>query len=375
VCFNQKNLVVIHEVIRKFLKKDKLMQKKASELLRDINKSLRVTGIGSVPFTDENEACDLILKYCPTIPYVPQLTKRDVRENMFLQFSENLPCVIEDYEKKQVFFDETKDREKSLTEFYDYVVHNCYDYFKISPEYLKGFYPMIERCRDKSNPFIKVQVTGPITYLISLTKKDKQSMIFDDEFAEAITLGLAMKGLWQVQEIIKAGKMPILFFDEPSLWGLGSAYLPVSDEKVVFLISSLIDFIRERNKNLLLGSHCCGNTNWRIMLESGIDIVSFDSYRFGEKLALYPEEVKSFLQRGGFLAFGVTPTSEYKEGISEDKLYDKFISILDEFEKNGISRDQLLNSIIFTPACGMGPMPEEDAKKVFELTSSLAKRI
>lgn len=351
------------------------MNKKASEILKDIDKNLRVTGIGSVPFTDVDEACDLILKHCPVIPYVPQLVKIDVRENMFLQFSENLPCVKEDYEKKQSFFDETKDRGKSLAEFYDYVAHDCYDYFKISPEYLKAFYPMIEKCSKKDNPFIKVQVTGPITYLLSLIKKDKQSMIFDDEIAEAITIGLAMKGLWQVKEVIKAGKTPILFFDEPSLWGLGSAYLAVSDEKVAFLLGSLIDFIRERNQNLLIGTHCCGNTNWKILLESGIDILSFDSFSFGEKLALYPEEIKKFLQRGSFLAFGITPTSEYREGISEDELYNKFISLLEELGKKEISRDLILENIVFTPACGLGPISQKDAKRVIELTSALAKRI
>ncbi len=351
------------------------MNKKAYEILKEIGRDQRVTGIGSLPFTDVDEACELIMKYCPVIPYIPQLIKRDPRENMFLQFSENLPCVIEDYQKKQSFFDETKDREKSLAEFYDYVVHDCYEYFKITPKYLKGFYPMIEKCRKKDNPFIKVQVTGPITYLISLTKKDKQSMIFDDEIAEAITIGLAMKGLWQAGEIKKAGKIPILFFDEPSLWGLGSAYLAVSDEKVSFLLSSLIDFIKERNKDLLLGIHCCGNTNWKIIFESGVEIVSFDSYSFGEKLTLYPEEIKKFLQNGGFLAFGVTPSAEYREGISEDELYKKFTSILEEFDKKGISSDLILESIIITPACGLGPMDQNDARRVLELTSALVKRI
>jgi methionine synthase II (cobalamin-independent) len=351
------------------------MNKKAYKILKDISIDQRVTGIGSVPFTDVDEACELIIKHCPTIPYVPQLIKIDPKENMFLQFSENLPCVREDYQKKQSFFDETKDREKSLAEFYDYVVHDCYEYFKITSEYLQGFYPMIEKCRGRDNPFIKVQVTGPVTYLISLTKKDKQSMIFDDEIAEAITIGLAMKGLWQAEEIIKAGKTPILFFDEPSLWGLGSAYLAVSDEKVLFLLSSLIDFIKERNNNLLLGIHCCGNTNWKIIFESGVEIVSFDSYSFGEKLALYPEEIKSYLQKGGFLAFGVTPTSEFKEEISEDALYSKFTSILEEFDKKGISRDLILENIIITPACGLGPMNQKDARRVLELTSALAKKI
>jgi methionine synthase II (cobalamin-independent) len=350
-------------------------QNKAADLLRGIKDSLRVTGIGSVPFADTNEACELILKFCPRIPYVPQLIKRDPRENMFLQFSENLPCLLADCEKKQVVFDETQDREKRLAEFYDYIVHNCYEYFRISLEYSKGFYLMLEKCRKKNNPFIKVQVTGPVTYLLSVTKKDRQSLIFDNEFSEAITLGLAMKGLWQAQEIRKTGKIPILFFDEPSLWGLGSAYMPVSDEKAAFLIDSLVSFIKERDKELLLGLHCCGNTDWRMIFESGVDIVSFDACSFGDKLVLYPKEIKQFLQSGGFLAFGIVPTSEYKEGITEEELRDKFIFVLEGFEQKGIPRDLLLNNAIFTPACGMGPLAQTDAKRVLKLTASLAKQI
>lgn len=350
-------------------------QSKANDLLRGIKDSLRVTGIGSVPFADADEACELILKFCPRIPYVPQLIKRDPRENMFLQFSENLPCLSADCKKKQVIFDDTQDREKRLLEFYDYIAHNCYEYFKISPEYSKGFYCLLEKCRKRNNAFIKVQVTGPITYLLSVTKKDRQSLIFDNEFAEAITLGLAMKGLWQAQEIRKTGKIPILFFDEPALWGLGSAYMPVSDEKVKSLICSLISFIKERDKDLLLGLHCCGNTDWRMVFESGVDIVSFDACSFGDKLALYPQEIKQFLQRGGFLAFGIVPTSEYKEGFIQEDLFAKIISVFDGFEQKGITGDLLLNNAIFTPACGMGPLAQADAKRVLEFTGSLAKQI
>ena len=350
-------------------------QNKAADLLRGTQDGLRVTGIGSVPFTDANKACELILKFCPYIPYVPQLIKRDLRENMFLQFSENLPCLFVDDVKKQVLFDENKDRVEGLAEFYDYILHDCYDYFKISPEYSEGFYTMLEKCRKKDNSFVKIQVTGPVTYLLSVTKKNNEPLILDNELAEAITMGLAMKGLWQAKEIEKIGKTPILFYDEPSLWGLGSAYMPVSDERVRFLIDSLISFIKERDKDLMLGLHCCGNTDWRIVFESRVDIISFDSYSFGDKLALYPQEVKQFLQMGGFLAFGIVPTSEYKKEIIEAELYDKFISVLEGFEQKGISRGLLLNNAIFTPACGMGPLPEATAKKIIKLTISLAQKI
>ena len=46
-------------------------QKKAPDLLRGTKDSLRVTGIGSVPFAAADEACGLILESCPQIPYVP----------------------------------------------------------------------------------------------------------------------------------------------------------------------------------------------------------------------------------------------------------------------------------------------------------------
>lgn len=51
------------------------------------------TGIGSLPHTDAEEAVDLVLKYCPQVPFWPQLPRRDAREGMIAQFSEGLPCL------------------------------------------------------------------------------------------------------------------------------------------------------------------------------------------------------------------------------------------------------------------------------------------
>ena len=350
-------------------------QNKATDLLRSFDLSSRVTGIGSVPFLDAEQATELILRYCPVIPYAPQLTKRDFRENMFLQFHENLPCLRVDYEKQRVFFDETLDREKALAEFHDYVADNNIDHFKITPDYAKGFYTMLEKCKGKSNPFIKSQVTGPITYLLSVTKRDKRPLLSDDELAEAMTLGLAMKCLWQADAIRKIGKIPLLFLDEPSLWGLGAAYLPLDSERAKFFIDLLTGFLKERDEDLLIGLHCCGNTDWSMILESDVGIVSFDAYGFGDKLILYPQEITRFIERGGFLAFGIVPTSEYRDEITEENLYDHFISGLSGFEGKGLHRDLLLRSSLFTPSCGMGPLVETKARRILELTTSLSRQI
>ena len=348
---------------------------KASDLLGTIDSSLRVTGIGSVPFTDPGEGCDIILKHCPLIPYVPQLLRRDPRENMFLQFIENLPCLSVDYNKMQVFFDQTRDREKELHEFYDNLEHDRYDYFGISPAYSQSLPVLLDKCKNTANPFIKAQVTGPVTYLLSLAKGDSRPLIYDDAFSEAIALGLAMKGLWQANEIRKTGKTPLLFIDEPSFSELGPAYMPITIEKAWSFMDGFLGFIRKHDRDLLVGLHCCGNTDWGMILESGVDIVSLDSHSCGDKLMLYPEETIRFLKRGGFIAFGIVPTSEYGNWITEKALYDQFMSILAGFEERGIPRGDLLDHAIFTPACGMGPLRAPDAKRILEFVVSLSDRI
>lgn len=352
---------------------------KASDLLRSTDISLRVTGIGSVPFDDPEEACATILEHCPAIPYVPQLMGGGLQENMFLQFSENLPCLAVDYDKMKVFFDETQDKKRQVEEFYrsleEDLGRNRYGRFGISRTYIQGLSIMLEECKTRTNPFIKTQVTGPVTYLFSLCKGDKLPLIYDDEFSEAITYGLGMKGLWQARKIREIGKTPLLFFDEPCLSDLGSAYAPVNSKRAWVLIEGLLGFVEDHDPDLLVGLHCCGNTDWGAVLESGVDIISFDAISCGDKFSLYPEEIKRFVKKGGFIAFGIVPTSEYGEWTAEDSLYDRFMSILAGLEEKGVPRGELLDHAIFTPACGMGPLKPRDAGRVLELVASLSARI
>lgn len=67
------------------------------------------TGIGSLPHKDAKSALDLIFEYCPQIPFWPQLPKRDIREGMLAQFSENLPCL--QVSSQGIFFN-PEDKEK-----------------------------------------------------------------------------------------------------------------------------------------------------------------------------------------------------------------------------------------------------------------------
>ena len=78
-------------------------------------------------------------------------------------------------------------------------------------------------------------------------------------------------------------------------------------EDVVALLKEVIDAVHADSG--LAGIHCCGNTEWSILIDAGVDIVNFDAFEFGETIAMYGKAVKEHLQRGGMLAWGVVPTS------------------------------------------------------------------
>ena len=41
--------------------------------------------------------------------------------------------------------------------------------------------------------------------------------------------------------------------------------------------------------------HCCGNTDWSMLLKRDIDILNFDAYNFVKEFSLYHADIKNFI--------------------------------------------------------------------------------
>ena len=115
----------------------------------------------------------------------------------------------------------------------------------------------------------------------------------------------------------------ICFIDEPILSAFGSStYVSVKREDVVALISEVIDAVHA--EGAIAGIHCCGNTEWSILIDAGVDIVNFDAFGYGETIALYPDAVSRFITGGGLIAWGVVPTSPAIREQTVETLNDRF---------------------------------------------------
>lgn len=325
-----------------------------------------ITGIGSLPHKNPEIAVDLILQYFKDIPFWPQLPKRDLREGMVSQYAENLPCIkITD---DGIFFDD-RNADAELEIFYDRVISNDMDYFKISPSHAAGLYSFYERLKKNGTAnieFIKCQSTGPLTFASSVNNQQGVAILYDEIFAQAIIKGLIMKALWQIKMFKEFGKKIVFFLDEPFMGAFGSAYTPLNREAAVKILSEFSSDLK--SEGVLVGVHCCGNTDWSIFTQiDSIDIINFDAFGFLEKFVIYAEDLKKYLERGGMLCWGVVPTQDFNEYLDADSLMVKIDSGLEALTKKGISRDLLLKNLILSPSCGLGTLDEKRAQGIFKL--------
>jgi hypothetical protein len=108
--------------------------------------------------------------------------------------------------------------------------------------------------------------------------------------------------------------------------------------------------------------HCCGNTDWSVILSTSLDMLSFDAYHFTETLALYPGEVKSFLDRGGILAWGIVPSEEgILANVNADDLVSRLLRGIDLLAGKGVPFDAIARQSLVTPSCGLASLPSPDS--------------
>ena len=323
------------------------------------------TAIGSMPHTDPGEACSIIMKYLPDIPIWPQLPKRSPRENMIIQFSEGFPGVVTKGDK--IHIEPTANFESELEQIYIDCEQGNASKYGISTEYAAGLYAFLSKAA--GSKIVKGQVTGPVTWGLAVTRQDGLGILYDDTLAEAAAKFLRLKASWQENILKGISANPIIFVDEPYLVSLGSVFTPIPEEKVPVLLEEVLTGIKG-----IKGLHCCGNTNWSVILDTTIDILSFDAYNYASSLSTHSGKVKAFLERGGSIAWGIVPNEEealVKESLPS--LRDRLEEAMASFTRDGVKFKQIIAQGLITPSCTLAGLSLEAANQTLELTAELSR--
>jgi hypothetical protein len=322
---------------------------------------------GSVPYGNAEHAWTVALRYFPLAPCWPQLPRRSYLENMYVQFSEGFPgAVLED---QHLYVDRREDLDPGLERLYLAYLEDDLTYGATSADYAEGL-AALQQSKVVLSPGITLlqgQVTGPISWGLTVVDHNHRPLLYDEVLADAIAKHLRLKAAWQERALAARAGQTLLMIDEPYLSAFGSAFVSLSREQALHYLGEVLAGLKG-----LKGIHCCGHTDWSLLLETPIDVLSLDAYNHGATLARYPGQVTAFLQRGGTVAWGIVPATDAVESETAPHLADRLDETLRTLTDSGVPRDLLLRGGLVTPSCGVGSLSVLLAERVFDLTVQVA---
>jgi len=327
--------------------------------------------VGSLPHTDPVPACDLVLKHTPGLPAWPQLPKRTFLENMYVQYSQGFPGVVIETEAERIWVDRRRDLDPLIEQLYTRYLENDLEAGALGGEYAAGLAHFLTLNFDSARA-VKGQVTGPVSWGLTVTDQDRRPILYDEVLADAVAKHLRLKAAWQERQLGKLAPQTIISVDEPYLASFGSAYVAIERDQVITLLEEVFASIQG-----LKSVHCCGNTDWSILLSTSVDILNLDAYTYAEALSLYPAEVRAFLKRGGFIAWGIVPAQDETQLMAEsaDSLTEKLRAAMKLVASKGVPLDDLLASALITPTCGLRGLSERGAERALELLAEVSQRM
>jgi hypothetical protein len=290
---------------------------------------------------------------------------------MYVQYSQGLPGVV--VENERIYVDRNRAHQE-LEQFYTDFLADDFNKYPIGAEYASGLHAFLNR--GNLSPWaVKGQVTGPVTLGMMITDENRKAIVYDDTLGDTIPKLLKLKARWMEKALSQISRHVIIFLDEPYMAAFGSVGMMLSRENVVSLINEVFKSISG-----IKGVHCCGNTDWSILVETATDIISFDTYNYAESLALYPGEVRKFLEKGGTIAWGIVPNSpETLDGETVTSLKDRLEDAMAPFTRDGFSFKQLVRQGLLTPSCQIASLVTEEAtgqalELLAELSADIRKR-
>jgi hypothetical protein len=325
------------------------------------------TMIAAVPYRDIQKTIQVILDNFPEAPCLPSLTL-NIRWML-----EGIPCLVFDRVKRRVFLDPSPEREQELIEFYDRYEAQDLDYFATTPKTAPGFYALLERLKETRPPELKwvnFQTAGPVLLADSIKQLDGKSSFYNETLRDMLTKALNMKARWLERKIKEdvPGVEVIAGLPETTLVNFTSSGGSGTRDVIIKAINEGFEGL-----NCLSWIHCCANIDWTLLTDSHVDVINFDAYQYSDRIALFHEEFKAFLQRGGMLGWGIVPViNEIIVKESVQSLVQRLEQGITRLVRKGIEEELLASSSWLLPSCETIMMKPELSDLAFAMTREIS---
>lgn len=343
------------------------------------------TGVGSTPHLEAGKAIDLIRENLPYGPHWPQLPKRGRKESFIRQHLTpltKLKMLEIEKDDSPFFLNKEEGWVSKLEQFYQFYLDSLEEgkkkeealsFFSFPADAAEGFYAFLKEKwheQEQKPAFLKGHIGGPLTIGLQISADNNTVAFYEDELREIISKLLALISRSQVQELKKHSLPVVIFIDDPAIYCYGqSSYVSLSRDDISASVGEVLSAIKD--EGAYAGVHCCSGVDWSILFDLPFDIINFDAYNFFDSMLVYSENLNSFLQQGGCLAWGIVPTSEDIEKENAFTLKERFYALVQRLARKGVDPGLLTKQYLITPSCGTGTLTIPQAEKVYAVTREL----
>ncbi|MDN5294197.1 MAG: hypothetical protein PWQ91_792 [Eubacteriales bacterium] len=304
--------------------------------------NLLTTAMGILPHTDIDRAINLALSL--DIPFWPQLPKVSFYEDMYVQVTENFPGISVDEKEQKIYFNTEKFYEELA--IYAENIENK-SYFALTGKYSVVYHRFLERPELKNYQLIRGQSIGPVSFGLKIFDENRRPLIYNDEVKSVIFDIIARKINVQYRELAAINPNAFVWVDEPGLSFIFGSFTGYPSSRAAADYREFLANLEDPK-----GVHLCGNPDWSFLLrEIEINILSLDIYSNGHIFVKYVDDIKNFLDRGGIIAWGITPTlTEELTGENVRSLAEKLEDYWSFLAKAGIDLEKMLRQSWLAPS-------------------------
>lgn len=313
------------------------------------------SAIGSLPHRQVDAAVSVAMAACPDLPAAPSLPRLDAREGMISQGLWGVRGVTVAAGGTVAITGDLDPGDPFQTT----------DGAGIDGPAFGGLRAFLAENRRRTGP-IKLQLTGPVTLGLALIDAGAQA---DRAFATA-QAAVRLRARALLEEATRAAPLApkVVFVDEPGLSALSQPGFPMSADLAVDLVSSALAAVEEF---AVTGLHCCGDTDWRLALATGPQIVSMPT---SLGVAEHAGALGQHLDRGGWIAWGAVPTSR-PVGTEPGLLWRALSETWCDLVQRGCDALRLREQALVTPECGLAGHDPVQAETILSLSVELAERV
>jgi hypothetical protein len=324
---------------------------------------LATTAMGILPHEEMDEALSLALSV--DIPFWPQLPRVSFYEDMYVQAMEGFPGAIVDEEHRRIYVD----TEKFYEDIPGYLDREGEEEtFRMSEKFSSVYHRFLTRDL-KQYKAIRGQVISPVSLTLKIVDENGKPIVYNDEIRQVAFSFIRNKVNAQYRELKVRNERAFVWVDDPGLEFVFSAMSGYDNIKAKNELDEFFSTIEGPR-----GLHLCGRPDWDFLLSLDIEILSFNSFGFGDIFVTY-DRVKDFLQQGRIISWGIVPT--YFEEFSRedvDTVASRLLNMWRVLEEKGVPRETIFANGILAPAtCNLlNPDKTTTVEKSFQLLQELS---